>query len=265
MTERKKFKHIYGPVPSWRLGASLGIDLLSAKNKVCTFDCLYCQLGKSRKSYKQRKVFVPVKEIIRELELLPPLKIDYITLSGSGEPALAGNLGEAIHAIRKKRKEKIAVITNASLLEREGVKKELLAADFVLFKLDAGSQGAFERINRPAGRTRFKAIIKAIKEFRRRFKGRMALQMMFIKENKDCLKEMAAVAREVRADEIQVNTPLRSSASKPLSKEELSKIKNYFIRECADIAKVISVYDSARLGVKPINKADTSRRRGSCL
>ncbi|MDI6605681.1 MAG: radical SAM protein [Candidatus Omnitrophota bacterium] len=263
--KQKKIKYIYGPVSSWRLGVSLGIDLLSAQGKICTFDCLYCQLGTAKKFYQQRKVFVPLQEIIKELKLLPPLKIDYISFSGSGEPTLAANLGEAIKAVRKKRGEKVAVISNASLLEREDVKKDLLLADFVLLKLDAGSQRSLARINRPVGKIKLQNIIRAIKEFRARFKGRMALQVMFIRENKACVKEMAAIAKELRPDEIQINTPLRPSAARALSREELNKIKDYFIRECATLAKIVSVYDhSARLKISPVNKTDTSRRRG-CL
>lgn len=241
----------------------MGVDLLPAKEKTCTFDCLYCQLGETKKFSRERKVFVPLKEFIKELESLPPLKIDYITLSGSGEPTLAANLAQAIRAIRKKRKEKIAVITNAFLLERGQVKKALLPADLVLIKLDASSQELFSRINRACGRIKFSRIIKAVREFRAAFKGRLALQIMFIRENRDYAKEIARLAGQLGADEIQINTPLRPSAARALSKEELRKIKGYFIRECGSKVKVVSVYDSAGFRVKPINRSDTLKRRGS--
>lgn len=261
--KRRRFKHIYGPVSSWRLGVSLGVDLLPAEGKTCTFDCLYCQLGGRKKFFRKRRVFVPLRELIKELQSLPPLKTDYITFSGAGEPTLAANLEQAIRAIRKKRKGKIAVITNASLLERGEVKKALLPADLVLIKLDAASQELFLRINRPGGRINFSRVVKAIKEFRAAFKGRLALQIMFIRENRSYAREIARLACQIGADEIQINTPLRPSAAKALSKQELRKIKGYFIRACGGKAKVVSVYDRVRRKVKPISNSATIRRRGS--
>jgi len=129
---RSDFKYIYGPVPSWRLGSSLGIDPLSKDGKVCSFDCLYCQLGETKFLTDERKKFVPGEEVIGELDSLPTLKIDYITFSGMGEPTLASNLGQMIKAIKKIRKEKIAVLTNSSLMHREDVQKDLFCADFVV-------------------------------------------------------------------------------------------------------------------------------------
>ena len=103
---KSAFKYIYGPVPSWRLGSSLGIDPLSQKGKVCTFGCIYCQIGETKLLTDERKTFVRIPDLIDELGSLPPLKIDYITFSGTGEPTLAANLGQMIKAIKKIRKEK---------------------------------------------------------------------------------------------------------------------------------------------------------------
>ena len=253
----KKLKYVYGPVPSWRLGSSLGIDPLSNKEKICTFDCVYCQLGRTYKFANQREVFVSVDEIIDEINSLPDIEIDYITFSGRGEPNLAKNLGEMIKAIRKIRKEKIAVITNSSLMYMDDVVDDLLLADFILAKLDAYSQESLETINRPIKQITFDMIVDGIKQFKSKYKGKLALQVMFIKENQKNAKEISEIAKEINPDEIQINTPLRPCNSKPLSKKEIDKIKGYF----KDM-NTISVYDTKRKKVEPISTEDTLKRRG---
>jgi len=253
----KNLKYVYGPVPSWRLGSSLGIDPLSNKEKICTFDCVYCQLGRTYKFANQREVFVSVDEIIDEINSLPDIEIDYITFSGRGEPNLAKNLGEMIKAIRKIRKEKIAVITNSSLMYMDDVVDDLLLADFILAKLDAYSQESLETINRPIKQITFDMIVDGIKQFKSKYKGKLALQVMFIKENQKNAKEISEIAKEINPDEIQINTPLRPSQSKPLSKSEIYKIKEYF----KDM-NTISVYDTKRKKVEPISTEDTLKRRG---
>jgi wyosine [tRNA(Phe)-imidazoG37] synthetase (radical SAM superfamily) len=254
---KKNLKYVYGPVSSWRLGSSLGIDPLSDKEKICTFDCLYCQLGRTYKFANERKVFVPVDEIIDEINSLPDIELDYITFSGRGEPTLAKNLGKMIKAIRKIRKEKIAVITNSSLMYMDDVVEDLLLADFVLAKLDAYSQESLEIINRPIKQITFDMIVDGIKQFKSKYKGKLALQIMFIKENQKNAKEISEIAKEINPDEIQINTPLRPSQSKPLSKSEIDKIKEYF----KDM-NTISVYDTKIKKAEPISTEDTLKRRG---
>ena len=254
---KKDFKYIYGPVPSWRLGSSLGIDPISQTGKVCTFDCVYCQLGKTEHFTNERKTFIPVTKIIEELDLLPPVQIDYITFSGRGEPTLAGNLGRMIKAIKKIRKEKIAILTNSSLLNRKDVQEDLLPADFVVAKLDADSQKVFDIVNKPIDAIKFDSIVEGIKDFRGIYKGKMALQIMFIDENKKYARNIAQLAKDINPDEVQINTPLRPCSVKPLSKTELMEIENYF-----DGLKVVSVYNAEKKKVKPISNEDTLKRRG---
>lgn len=254
---KKSYKYIYGPVPSWRLGSSLGIDPISNVEKICTFDCVYCQVGETRILTDERKMFIPVAEIIRELNLLPPLNIDYITFSGRGEPTLAQNLGQMIKAVKKARKEKIAVLTNSSLLYREDVQQDLLLADFVVAKLDASSQEVFEAVNKPIETIEFSEVLKGIKDFRNIYKGKLALQIMFIEENKNSAEDIAQIAGEINPDEVQINTPLRPCRVKPLPKEEIDNIESYFRG-----LNAISVYKSERKEVDPISDKDTLRRRG---
>jgi len=224
----RKYRYIYGPVFSWRLGRSLGIDPISCKDKVCSFDCIYCQVGNTEILSSDRKEYVPAKEIIEEIKSLPSLEIDYITFSGKGEPTLAKNLGEIIKEIRKTRKEKIAVITNASLIHKKDVQLDLSLADFVMVKLDAPSEEAFRKINRPMPDKTIGEILKGIKGFRSFYKGRLALQVMFIEENYAYAKDLVGFIKGINPDEVQINTPLRPCAVKALSKEQLDSIKSYF-------------------------------------
>lgn len=254
---KRKYKYIYGPVPSWRLGSSLGIDPLSTLEKTCTFDCIYCQLGRTNKFTKERKIYVQTREIVKEMNSLPPVKIDYITFSGSGEPTLAENLCEIIKAIRKFRREKISILTNSSLMDREEVRRDLSLADFVIVKLDAYSQESLETINRPIEGTKFDVILKGILQFRKEYKGKFGLQVMFIKENEKNAKKIASFTREILPDEVQINTPLRPCEVSPLSKEEIEKIAGYFKG-----VRVITVYGVKKKKVIPISREDTIKRRG---
>lgn len=256
------FKYIYGPVPSWRLGSSLGIDLLSQERKICNFDCVYCQLGPTSGYTAERKAYAGLKEVMEELESLPRAEIDYITFSGRGEPALAANLGEAINAVETIRKENIAVLTNASLMDRKDVREDLSQADFVVAKLDAFSRESLKEINNGASGIEFSAILEGLKKFRRDYKGRLALQMMFMDKNKGGVDKLIYLANYIKPDEIQVNTPLRPCNVKPLAEEELLGIKSDFIAACRGI-EVVSVYDQRALkDVASFSDKDTLKRRG---
>ncbi|MDD5109330.1 MAG: radical SAM protein [Candidatus Omnitrophica bacterium] len=256
------FKYIYGPVPSWRLGSSLGIDPISKGRKVCSFDCVYCQIGKTGLFTNERKKFIEAKEIIEELARLPALKIDYITFSGAGEPTLAENLGEMIKAVKLICKEPIAVITNSSLMELDEVRKELALADFVVVKLDACSQESLQEINRPVKGLRFDDILEGIKEFRNEYKGKLALQIMFIENNKQDINKYIYLANYIKPDEVQVNTPLRPCNVRPLSRGDILKIKDYFISTCKGI-NVVSAYDERTLkGITSVSDEATLKRRG---
>ena len=260
-------KYIYGPVFSWRLGSSLGVDVLGGQEKICSFDCVYCQLGKTDYFTKERREFVPTEEIIEEIESLPNLKINYITFSGMGEPTLANNFGEIVKSIKKIRKEKIAILTNSSLMDREDVRDDLSLLDLVIAKLDAYSQNSLERINRPFKSIKFEGILRGIREFKENFKTKLALQIMFLEENKDDAKKIAEIAKEISPLQVQINTPLRPSKIKPLSKGEIYRIKEYFSTggEPALGTKelnTICVYDIKKKRISPLNKEEILKRRG---
>ncbi|VAX35210.1 hypothetical protein MNBD_UNCLBAC01-232 [hydrothermal vent metagenome] len=255
---KSEFKYIYGPVYSWRMGMSLGVDPLSTKSKICNFDCVYCQLGKTVEFVNIRKVFVSVDEVMNEINHFPSKEIDYYTFSGRGEPTLAKNLGEMIRAVKQETGGKVAVITDSALMDHEDVRLDLCLADFVLAKLDACSQESLQSIDVPASGVQYENIIKGINLFKKEFSGRLALQMMFIQENKHLAESMASVARDIGADEIQLNTPLRPSAAQPLTKSEMEKIKIYF----QDLPAT-NIYDVKRKNISPLNDRDTLRRHGN--
>jgi len=252
-----KFNYIYGPVYSWRLGRSLGVDPISGDSKVCTFNCIYCQIGSAKSIPPKRKVFVPTKDILKEIDLLDPVKIDYITFSGMGEPTLAKNLGNIIRAIRRRRKAKIAVLTNASLITKKDVQRDLKLTDFVALKLDAHSESLFKKMNKPAKDIRFTNILKGIKSFKSGYKGSLTLQVMFTSENKKHAEKIAEIAKEISPDEVHINTPLRPCGVKPISRAEIDNIKRFFKG-----LNISSVYDKTKKRIKSINKDDIARRRG---
>lgn len=256
-----KFQYIYGPVPSWRLGSSLGIDLLSQRKKICSYDCLYCQLGKTKKTTHIRQLYLAEDDIIRELNMLPTdISINYLTISGRGEPTLAQNLGSIINLLKKTRQEQVAVITNASIMDRGDVQEELAGADLVIVKLDACSQASLSEINKPHPAIRFENIFEGIKIFRKLFSGKMALQIMFMQANVDYAHTIAEITKEILPDEVQINTPLRPCAVDPLGRDELNRIKGFFSG-----FNTISVYESAKGYTRPISDSDTLKRRGKIL
>ncbi|MDP2921513.1 MAG: radical SAM protein [Candidatus Omnitrophota bacterium] len=254
----RKFKYIYGPVYSWRLGRSLGVDPISQKDKTCSFDCSYCQLGKTGDLVSERKIYIQSKAILEEISSIPKSeKIDYIALSGSGEPTLAQNLGEIIRGIRRIRKEKIAVITNAALINSSDVRDDLALADFVLVKLDANAEDLFRSINNPAEGIRFGDVVKGIKKFKETYKGRLALQVMLIEKNKQYASEIAKMAVKLGIKEVQLNTPTRLCPEKALTRPEMDILKKHFKG-----MKINYVYDAKTRLVTAMDKEEAERRHG---
>jgi len=257
--EKKELSSIiYGPVPSWRLGRSLGVDLLSTAGKVCCFDCIYCQLGRTTHRTITRREFVSLGEVSPELRTAQGVAADWVTFSGMGEPTLASNLGQAIELARETLGLPIAVLTNSALMVRAEVRQELAKADLIVAKLDAPNEQLFRRINRPIRQISLAEVLKGIKLFKAEHQRRLALQLMFVDENRDHAREMAQLAREVSPDEVQLNTPLRPCPVRPLSPEEMSRIKQEFD---GLESLVVMVYEAPKPGVTPFDLKQTLRRR----
>ena len=251
------FKNIFGPVRSWRLGRSLGIDPLSSKRKICNMDCIYCQLGKTKHLTNERKIYVPTQDIIDEITRIPLHIVDHITFAGRGEPTLALNLGEMIRSIKAVRHEKIAVLTNSSLMNLKEVRDDLMAADFVLAKLDAPNQSCFEKVDQ-GGALNFEEIIQGITDFRLSFKGKLALQIMLVDQNIENIQQIAEISRSLGADEIQLDTPLRPSAITPLERKRVLWAKKFF-----EDMRVVSVFDAPLKKCTPIDEKATMSRHGN--
>ena len=187
----RRYRHLYGPVPSRRLGRSLGVDLVPFK--VCTYDCIYCQIGKTTDKTLLRKEYIPVEEILEELRCFfdgEGSSVDYISLGGSGEPTLHSGLGSIIKGIKALTSIPVAVITNGALLSEEEVRKDLLQADVVLPSLDAASQEVFARINRPCFGFSVEEVIEGQVEFRKIYKGKIWLEILFCKGVNDTRGEL---------------------------------------------------------------------------
>lgn len=248
---------VYGPVSSWRLGRSLGIDLLASDSKLCSFDCVYCQLGDTLRPLARRRQFVTAERLAQELEAIGPVSVDHATFSGMGEPTLASNLGEAIDLVRSLLGVPVAVLTNSSLMPREDVRRDLARADVVVAKLDAPDEALFRRVDRPRMRCSLSAILEAIRLFREGYRGRLALQMMFIQANRQAASRMASLAAQLSPDEVQINTPLRPGGAGPLPPEEIAAIRDQF----SPLDGVVSVYDAQRPVVAALDPLETAHRR----
>jgi wyosine [tRNA(Phe)-imidazoG37] synthetase (radical SAM superfamily) len=213
----KQYQHIFGPVPSRRLGRSLGVDLIPAKT--CSYDCIYCQVGRTTCKTIERKEYVPVSHVLSELEQKlketePP---DYITLSGSGEPTLHSGIRDVISGIKKISAIPVAVLTNGSLLFMPEVRKDIANADLVLPSLDAGDEDMFQKINRPHPEITFERMLNGLISFREEYPGAIWLEVFLVEGYSDSAEEAEKIARwipRIKPDRVQLNTAVRPTAEK---------------------------------------------------
>jgi len=236
-------KYVYGPVPSRRLGFSLGIDLVPFKT--CSFNCVYCQLGRTTYKTIERREYISKKDILLQLKKALSLeqKVDYITFSGSGGPTLNLKIGNLIKEIKKITKIPVAILTNGSLFFQKELRKELFFADLVIPSLDAVTEKIFRKVNRPHPSLKIDEIINGIKKFREEFKGLMWLEIMLVKginDEKEHMNKIISIIQEINPDKIHLNTVYRPPSEKfalPLSIEELNRIKNILGKNCEVIAE----------------------------
>ncbi len=210
-------KHVFGPVPSRRLGRSLGIDLVPYKT--CSYDCIYCQLGRTVLKTVVRAEYVPLEAVLCEIaqRLHEGVEPDYLTLSGSGEPTLHSRLDELIAGIRRLTRTPIAVLTNGSLLWKPEVRRSLLGADVVIPSLDAGSEVIFQRVNRPHPDLDFAKVLSGMASFREEYGGQIWLEVFLLKRfnaGRVEVGKMVRLAERLKPDRIQLNTVLRPAAER---------------------------------------------------
>ncbi|MEW6100786.1 MAG: radical SAM protein [Candidatus Omnitrophota bacterium] len=235
-------KYIYGPVQSRRLGFSLGISL--TPYKICDFDCVYCQLGKAIGLTEERKEYVHPEVIAEELKSWlennpqEASSLNYLTLSGLGEPTLNIKIGEVLERIKLITKIPIAVITNASFLKESDVRLSLLNASLIVPSLDAVSPKIFQRINRPHQKINIEEIINGLIALRKEFKGQIWLEVMLVSGINDDLrhiKKLKEAIEEISPDKIQLNSPVRTTAEPDIfgiSESKLKKIKDILGDKC---------------------------------
>ncbi len=205
--------YVFGPVPSRRLGRSLGVDLVPLKT--CSYDCIYCQLGRTTEKTLERREWVPVDAVVAEVAERLATEPDYITFSGSGEPTLHSRIGDVIEAIRKMTQTPIAVITNGSLLWQPDVRRQLRHADLVIPSLDAGDRTVFQTVNRPHEGLEFGKVVRGLIDFRMGFPGQYWLEVMLLAGHTaidEEIEKIASIVERIRPDRVQINTATRPTA-----------------------------------------------------
>lgn len=242
---------VFGPVPSRRLGLSLGVDLVPYK--ACTFNCVYCQIGSAESSDLTRKSYYPKEDAVAELKkvLDAGTKIDCITFSGSGEPTLSSDIGSLINEFKKLTEIPIAVLTNGSLLYQKDVQEDLKNADILIPSVDAVDEDIFLKINRPHPNMKLDNILSGIKNIRTWFKGEVRLEIMLVKGVNDSskhIKALADLATHIGADKIELNTVVRppaESEAKPITEAEIDAIAASFGEDVEVITPFTKSADTA--------------------
>lgn len=211
----EEFHYVFGPIPSRRLGRSLGISPLP--KKTCNYSCIYCQLGRTNKMTNQRQEFYKTEDILDEFKayLKDSDKFDIVTVVGEGEPTLCSNLGQLICGLKKLTDKPVAVITNGALLSDHQVQEELCHADMVLPSLDAYNQEIARKIDRPYGTIEFDEEFQGLVEFSKIYQGELWLEIMLvdgINDDKESIKEFQKLLCQIDYDRLYLNTPVRPPA-----------------------------------------------------
>ncbi|MFZ5453187.1 MAG: radical SAM protein [Thermodesulfobacteriota bacterium] len=269
---------LFGPVPSRRLGRSLGVDLIPRKS--CPYDCVYCEVGPTTQQTLDRFEY-QTEAIIQELRSClahPAAEMDFITLAGSGEPTLNLGIGRIIQAIKEMTDTPVAVLTNGALLHLPEVRRELAAADVILPSLDSAIEETWRRINRPLPEMSLAQMIEGLFALRREYRGQIWLEIMLLKGMNDTGEELAAlrhVIERLAPDKVQLNTAVRpvvDEVAQPLNEEEMEAAAAFLgpsaevIASCSRSAKAEAAVSDARfiemLARRPMTAADVAQVLG---
>lgn len=236
-------KYVFGPVPSRRLGQSLGIDTIPLKT--CNWNCVYCQLGRSMPLTNERREYVLDENVLFEVERALKAHadggIDWVTFVGSGEPTLHIYLGDMIRHVKRMTPLPVAVITNGSLLYQPEVREELSAADAVLPTLDAGTAELYRRINRPHLQITFERLVDGLVTFREEYRGKLWVEVMLVRglnDTTEALEDIAKILERVKPDAVHINLPTRPPVEtwvQPTDEEGLLRAMSIL----GNIAKVV--------------------------
>ncbi len=230
-------KHIFGPVNSRRLGRSLGVDLF--QDKICTLNCIYCEVGPTVLLTCERAEYAPIKAIKEEIDTYCQdqnrvAELDFITVTASGEPTLHRDFGEIIAHLKKIAAKPIAVLTNGTTLTSPQIRQELTLADVVIPSLDSALPTGFRKIDRPAACVALDQVIEGLISFSHDYKGKIWLEILFAQGVNDTAEEVQALrqaVQQMRIDRIQLNTVARpplESFARPLNKESMAAIARQF-------------------------------------
>ena len=247
------YKHLFGPVPSRRLGISLGVDLVP--HKVCTLNCIYCECGSTTRLTLERAEYVPFDELLEELEdyFAKNPDPDFITFSGAGEPTLHSRIGEVLSFIKKlKPSIRVALISNGTLFSDPEVRRELTEVDVVLPSLDAATERAFRKINRPRKDLKLDEYVRGLVEFKKEFKGEFWLEVLILPGYNDDPENIQALRKAIHAiapDRIQLNTldrPGVINGLRPATREELEAIVHEWDMEHVEIVVPVAEREESK-------------------
>ena len=227
------FKHVFGPVPSRRLGVSLGVDLVNSKS--CNMNCIFCECGATEKLAKKRERYKNPDEIKKELkEVLKNITPDYITFSGSGEPTLSQDIGEIIDWIKENTEVKVCVITNGLLLEDGKVIDDIKKADLIIPTLNSVDNMIFKKINRPSVESDVSQIMGGLRNLSEKYSGEIFIETFIIEglnDSDEHTEKMAKFLKNIKFTKLQLNSLDRPGTEewvKPASQETLKRIKNTY-------------------------------------
>ncbi len=239
----------YGPVPSRRLGFSLGVSPIPPKT--CSYNCIYCQLGQTDRVQVRRESFYPKENILYDIEkVVNSENIDYITFVGDGEPTLCKDLGWLIGKCKEKWQIPVAVITNSSILFMKDVRLDLKSSDVVLPTLDAGNEEVYKTLNRPHGSIGFEEMLQGLVDFRKEYSGKIWLEVMLVKgvnDSDESLIEIKNALEQVKPDRIYISVPIRPPAKPGVRPPEPGRIIR--AHEIFGTALDLTDYESGEFGL----------------
>jgi wyosine [tRNA(Phe)-imidazoG37] synthetase (radical SAM superfamily) len=270
--------YVFGPVPSRRLGRSLGVDLVPYKT--CTYDCVYCQLGRTTRLSAEPVAGPPVEEIVAEVQSSLHLQPDFLTLGGSGEPTLHEELEELVRRLREVSPVPLAVLTNGSLFWREEIREALDPVDVVLPSLDVATPELFARVNRPCPEVTFDLMLEGLRTFARTYTGKIWLEILLlegISDSEEHVAQLAQLVEEMQPELVQLNTVDRPPAepqARAVSAERLEALAALFTPPAEVVADTTGVHAEAEftatrelvlsaLRRRPCSTADLARGLGA--
>lgn len=267
MKQKRKRTYVFGPVPSRRLGRSLGIDLVPYKT--CSYDCIYCQLGRTTHKTTEIRAYVPLDDLLAQVrqKLIEIPRPDYITLSGSGEPTLHNGMKDIIAGIKNMTDIPVAVLTNGSLFWMDEVLDAVGQADLIVPSLDGCDEEMFQRVNRPHPDISFKNMVEGLYSLRTHYRGPIWLEVFLVRgisDNPDAVAKMKVLTDRIAPEFIQLNTAVRTPAEdyvRAVARQTMEEIKSIFGDRCDVVADYDKIHARREFHSTRNDVLETLRRR----